>query len=111
MSLAQFVEDLSRYLIGWRGYFGFCETPSVLRHLDQWIRRRLRCIAWQQWKRGYVRCAELYRRGVTAKMAAQTASSPQGLWRISKSPALHRSLSVRFFRSAGLATVEHGPAA
>ena len=110
-SLVQIVKELSRYLVGWRGYFGFCETPSVLRHLDQWIRRRLRCIAWKQWRRGRVRYAELYRRGITAKMAAHTASSPQGPWRISKSPALHRSLSVRFFRTAGLATIEHGSAA
>ena len=51
-SLAQIVKELSGYLIGWRGYFGFCETPSVLRDLDQWIRRRLRAIAWKQWKRG-----------------------------------------------------------
>ncbi|MBV8104086.1 MAG: hypothetical protein JO223_05565 [Hyphomicrobiales bacterium] len=43
-SLEKIVEDLSRYLIGWRAYFGFCETPSVLRALDQWIRRRLRSI-------------------------------------------------------------------
>jgi hypothetical protein len=41
-SLAQIVKELSVYLIGWRGYFGFCETPSVLRNLDQWTRRRLR---------------------------------------------------------------------
>jgi RNA-directed DNA polymerase len=51
-SLEQIVKDLSRYLIGWRGYFDFCETPSVLRALDQWIRRRLRSIVWKQWKRG-----------------------------------------------------------
>ena len=44
-SLAQIVGELSRYLIGWRGYFGFCETPSVLRALDEWIRRRLRAIS------------------------------------------------------------------
>src|SRR6516165_9107127 len=37
-------KELSVYLIGWRAYFGFCETPSVLRALDQWIRRRLRAI-------------------------------------------------------------------
>src|SRR5271166_4141571 len=49
-SLEQIVEDLSRYLIGWRGYFGFCETPSLLRALDQWVRRRLRSIVWKQWK-------------------------------------------------------------
>src|SRR6516162_10480963 len=43
-SLSQVAKELSVYLIGWRAYFGFCETPSVLRALDQWIRRRLRAI-------------------------------------------------------------------
>ena len=46
-SLAQIVKELSVYLIGWRGYFGFCETPTVLRALEQWTRRRLRAIAWK----------------------------------------------------------------
>ena len=40
------VEELSRYLVGWRGYFGFCEVPDVLLRLDQWTRRRLRAVAW-----------------------------------------------------------------
>src|ERR1700740_656338 len=30
-SLAQTVKELSVYLTGWRGHFGFCPTPSVLR--------------------------------------------------------------------------------
>ena len=38
-SLEQIVKELSVYLIGWRGYFGFCQTPSVLRSLDEWLRR------------------------------------------------------------------------
>src|SRR5438270_560669 len=74
-SLAQIVKELSVYLIGWRGYFGFCQTPSVLRALDEWIRRRLRAIAWKQWKRGPARFAELRRRGVGRDLAAQTAGS------------------------------------
>lgn len=77
-SLAKIVKELSVYLIGWRGYFGFCQTPSVLRALDEWIRRRLRAIAWKQWKRGPVRFAELRRRGVGRVLAAKTASSPRG---------------------------------
>jgi RNA-directed DNA polymerase len=55
-NLAQIVKELSVYLIGWRGYFGFCQTPSVLRKLDEWLRRRLRAIAWKQWKHGRARC-------------------------------------------------------
>ena len=59
--LAHLVAELSRYLVGWRGYFGFCETPSVLRRLNQWVRRRLRAIVWRQWKRGRTRFAALRR--------------------------------------------------
>ncbi|RWL77916.1 MAG: hypothetical protein EOR69_28190 [Mesorhizobium sp.] len=54
-SLVRIAKELSLYLKGWRGYFGFCETPSVLRSLDQWIRRRFRSIAWKQWTRGRTR--------------------------------------------------------
>lgn len=104
-SLSQVAEALSRYLIGWRGYFGFCETPSVLRKLDQWIRRRLRAIAWKQWKRGRTRFAKLRRRGVGRDLAAQTAGSSHGPWRLSNSPALAIALPNAFLRSLGLASL------
>lgn len=42
VSLEQLIEPLARYLIGWRGYFGFCQTPRVVSALDARIRRRLR---------------------------------------------------------------------
>ena len=104
-SLAQIVKELSVYLIGWRGYFGFCETPSVLRELDQWIRRRLRAIVWKQWRHGPTRFAELRRCGVGRDQAARAAGSPRGPWRISASPALCMALSNAFLTSIGLATV------
>jgi len=104
-SLAQIVKELSVYLIGWRGYFGFCETPSVLRELDQWIRRRLRAIAWKQWRHGPTRFAEMRRCGVGRDQAARAAGSPRGPWRISASPALSMALSNAFLTSLGLAAV------
>jgi RNA-directed DNA polymerase len=104
-SLSQVTKELSCYLIGWRAYFGFCETPSVLYTLDQWIRRRLRAIAWKQWKRGRTRFARLRRRGVGRELAAQTAGSPHGPWRLSNSPALAIALPNAFFVSLDLATL------
>jgi RNA-directed DNA polymerase len=104
-SLAQIVKESSAYLIGWRGYFGICETPSVLRDLDQWTRRRLRAIAWKQWKRGSTRFAELRRCGVGRDLAAQTAGSPHGPWRLSNSPALAIAFPNAFFTSLGLASL------
>jgi RNA-directed DNA polymerase len=104
-SLVQTSKELSTYLVGWRGYFGFCQTPSVLRALDEWIRRRVRAIAWKQWKRGPARFAELRRRGVGRDLAAQTAGSPHGPWRLAASPALHMALPIAAFRSLGLPSV------
>ncbi|WP_260335036.1 group II intron maturase-specific domain-containing protein [Paraburkholderia sp. MM5384-R2] len=90
------------YLTGWRGYFGFCETPSVLQRLDEWVRRRIRCFFWKQWRRGRTRFRELLARGVDRNLAAQTAGSPHNAWRLSNSPALQRALTNRLLRSLGL---------
>jgi hypothetical protein len=29
VSLHQMVKELAAYLLGWRAYFGFCETPTI----------------------------------------------------------------------------------
>ena len=104
-SLRQMKKPLNLYLRGWRGYFGFCQTPSVLGELDGWIRRRLRSVAWKQWKRGRRRFAELTQRGVSKDLAAQTAGSCHGPWRISKSPALSYALPNRIWDLLGIERV------
>ena len=107
-ALRDVIERLAVYLRGWRSYFGFCETPSVLRSLDEWIRRRLRSLVWKQWKRGRRRYAQLVRRGVEPDLAAQTAGSAHGPWRIAASPALHLALPTRLFVALGLPLL-HAP--
>ena len=102
VSVETMIQQLNRYLIGWRGYFAFCQTPSVLQRLEAWVRRRLRSVIWKQWRRGKVRFAELTKRGVGKDLAAQTAGSPHGPWRLSNSPALAIALPNTYFGSLGL---------
>lgn len=102
VKLEKMIAQLSRYLTGWRGYFGFCQTPSVLRKLEEWLRRRLRSVVWKQWKRGKVRFPELRKRGVSKDLAARTAGSAHGPWRLSNSPALTIALPNAYFASLGL---------
>ena len=102
VSIERMAEELSRYLRGWIGYFGKCETPSVLAGLEQWLRRRLRSAIWKQWKRGPARFAELRRRDVNADLAAQTAGSDHGPWRLADSPALSIALPNAYFASLGI---------
>ena len=102
VSIERMAEDLVRYLRGWRGYFGRCQTPSVLDGLDGWLRRRLRSVIWKQWKRGPVRFAELRKRDVNEDLAARTAGSPHGPWRLANSPALSLALPNAYFDSLGI---------
>ena len=100
--LTEIVGRLSSYLRGWQGYFGFAQTPSVLRDLESWLHRRLRSLLWKRWKRGRVRYAELRARGVSRDLAAQTAGSSHSVWRVSRSPALNIALPGKFWRSLGV---------
>lgn len=102
VSLEKMVEELSAYLRGWRSYFGFCETPSVLGYLEKWLRRRLQAVLWKQWKRGRRRFAELRKRDIGLQLAAKTAGSSHGSWRLAKSPALTYALPIAYFDSLGL---------
>jgi RNA-directed DNA polymerase len=102
INLKEMIEELATYLKGWRGYFAFSETSTVLQRLDQWIRRRLRCFVWKQWKTGHRRYVELRKWDVGDKLAAQTAGSNQGPWHISMSPALSIALSDAYFDAIGL---------
>ena len=102
ISTPAMVKQLATYLRGWGGYFGFCQTPSVLDELNGWVRRRLRCFQWKQWKRGKRRFAELRQRGVGSYSAAATAGAPHGPWRISRCPALQHAMPDAFWLELGL---------
>jgi RNA-directed DNA polymerase len=102
VGIESMVKELSRYLIGWRGYFGHCQTPSVLHSLDGLIRRRLRCVIWKGWKRGRRRYAELRKLGIPQFQAAVAAGSPTGPWRMARHATVHRALPDAFFSRLGL---------
>src|SRR4030081_1425167 len=110
ISLEQMLKELTAYLRGWKSYFGFCQTPSILRNLDYWTRRRLRSMIWKQWKHGTVRFRELRRRDVSVGLAAKTAGSAHGPWRLANSLALAVALSNAYFSSLGLPSLLDGPA-
>jgi RNA-directed DNA polymerase len=106
-NLEQTIAQLSAYLTGWRGYFGFCQTASVLRDLDGWVRRRRRALAWAQWRSGRRRYRALRQYGISMRLAATTAAAARahGPWRLSRHPALQAALPMTFFAAHGLPTL------
>lgn len=102
ISMDERIDRLSKYLRGWRSYFGFAQATTVLRDLDSWVRRRLRCAQWSQWKTYNRRKAELHRLGVPYRLAQLTAWSAKGAWTVCHSPAVQLALPSRYFDDAGL---------
>src|SRR4051812_33191216 len=102
VSMKTTMEELAPYMRGWRGYFGFCETPEVLIGLTRWVRLRLRAAMWRQWKTPRRRRAALLELGVRLRLASNTAGSGLGPWYLAKAKALSVGLSNAHFKSLGL---------
>src|SRR5690242_13019557 len=79
VSIKTTMEELATYMRGWRGYFGFCETPEVLIALTRWVRLRLRAALWRQWKTPRRRRAALVALRISGELR-NTASSGRGPW-------------------------------
>jgi len=102
VSMKTTIEELAPYMRGWRGYFGFCETPYVLLALTRWVRLRLRAAMWRQWKTPRRRREALLELGVRLRLARNTAGSGLGPWYMAKAKALSVGLSNAYFKSLGL---------
>src|SRR5437016_2358932 len=108
VSLETTMAKLAPYMRGWRGYFGFCETPNLLVDLTRWVRRRLRAALWRQWRTHRRRRAMLIQLGVRGRLANNTAGRGLGPWYLARAKALSVGLSNAYFQSLGLPTLIDG---
>jgi RNA-directed DNA polymerase len=104
VSLPRMIRDLNPVLRGWAGYFGLSQSGE-LASLDKWVRRRLRCVAWVQWKTRRRRIGELGRLGVTRVVAFAVTNSPKGPWRLSASAPMQTAFSKACLRTLGLVSM------
>lgn len=74
------IEAMKPLLTGWMNYFKLVEVKNVFERLDWWIRRKLRCIIWRQWKRSYTRAKNLMGRGLPEETAWKSATNGRGPW-------------------------------
>jgi RNA-directed DNA polymerase len=102
VSIETTMDQLAPFMRGWRGYFGFCQTPEVLDYLTRWVRLRLRAALWRQWKTPRRRRAALLALGVGPRLASNTAGSGRGAWHLARAKALSVGLSNAYFKSLGL---------
>ena len=99
--MAQVVDRLRPYLLGWRAYFGLAQTPSVWRELDEWLRHRLRAIQLKHWKRPSTIYRELKACGAAESVARRVAVNSSRWWRNSNR-LLKTVLTIAYFDRLGV---------
>lgn len=104
-SLAHTIEDLNPLLRGWINYFRLTESKGVLEELDSWMRRRLRCLLWRQWKRPATRARKLCALGLGAERAHLSAGNGLGPWWNAGASHMNLALPAKYFTSKGLVSL------
>ena len=104
-SLGHTIEELNPLLRGWMNYFQHAPGLRVIETLDEWLRRRLRCLLWRQWKRPVHRAHKLRQLGLDDDRAWRSAVNGRGPWWNAGAPHLNAALPTAFFTHMGLASL------
>ncbi len=99
--MAEVIERLKPYLLGWKAYFGLAQTPGVWRALDEWLRHRLRAIQLKHWRRGSTIYRELINLGAADHVAKRVAQNSRCWWRNSNGD-IKRVLTIAYFDKLGV---------
>ncbi|MDT8395271.1 MAG: group II intron maturase-specific domain-containing protein, partial [bacterium] len=106
-NLGRFIqEDLMPLIRGWLNYFRLAEVKGVFEELDGWIRRKLRCILWRQWKRAFTRAKNLMKRGLSEERAWRSATNGRGPWWNSGASHLNQAVPKKYFDTLGLMSLQ-----
>jgi RNA-directed DNA polymerase len=97
-SIRKFIMPITR---GWANYFAIAETLSVFDALDGWVRRKIRCIVWRQWKKPKTRYKRLLALGIKSQTAKRAAYSSRGPWRMAKTYCTHTAMSNAVIEDLG----------
>ena len=101
-SAGQVIADLAPLLTGWIQYFKLAEVKSAFEQLDEWLRRKLRCILWRQWKTPRTRARRLLERGIDQARASISAYNGHGPWWNAGASHMNAAVPVTWFAQQGL---------
>ena len=104
-SVRRTIEELNPVLRGWAAYFKLTETKRALEELDGWLRRKLRCILWRQWRRPYTRARNLMKAGLPVERAWRSATNGRGPWWNSGASHMNAAFPKAFFDRMGLVSL------
>jgi hypothetical protein len=104
-NLSRTCAELEPKLRGWMAYYRMAEVKTSFEELDAWIRRRLRCILWRQWKQPRTRARKLRQLGLDAERARQSAQNGRGPWWNAGASHMTQAIPTSALRRMGLVSL------
>lgn len=104
-SVPRLLQELVPLLRGWMAYYRLAEVKNSFEMLDEWLRRRIRCILWRQWKKPRTRRKKLMALGIDQETARISAYNGRGPWWNSRASHTHRALPTSTLRQMGLVSL------
>jgi RNA-directed DNA polymerase len=101
-SLAKVIGELTPFLRGWVNYFRLSQVKVSFEELDQWIRRKFRCILWRQWKRPRTRAKKLMERRIEKARAFTAAYNGRGPWWNAGASHMNAAVTAKWLQHRGL---------
>lgn len=105
-STSRLIEELTPKLRGWMAYYKLSEVKGIFEELDGWIRRRLRCVIWRQWKRPRTRAKKLMKRGLSEERARRSAYNGRGPWWNAGASHMNAAFRAGYFAQSGLVSLQ-----
>jgi group II intron reverse transcriptase/maturase len=104
-SLTRVIGELTPYLRGWVNYFRLSIVKRGFEELDEWLRRKLRCILWRQWKKPCTRARKLMERGIEKARAFTSAYNGRGPWWNAGASHMNLAIPVKWLTQQGLVSL------
>jgi RNA-directed DNA polymerase len=104
-SVGQVIAELAPLLTGWMEYFKLAMVKNTFEQLDEWLRRKLRCILWRQWKKPRTRAKRLMERGIDQIRAYTSAYNGHGPWWNACASHMNAAVPMKWFAQQGLVSL------
>jgi len=101
MSLAERLQRLKLIYQGWVNNFRLGNIQAKLKKLDEWLRNRLRCCIWHDWKKPERKRKNLIRLGIKQGQAYAWSRTRMGGWAVALSPILRTTITERRLKKRG----------
>jgi RNA-directed DNA polymerase len=104
-NLRKVIAELNEATLGWVNYFRLAQVKGIFEELDGWIRRKLRCVLWRQWKKPRTRAKKMISFGLEQERAYISAFNGRGPWWNAGASHMNAGVTAAWLHKQGLVSL------